>query len=154
LMLVRLRDPQCPPSPHEPHDVGLVLPLLRSLPPTYHSRFKIASTVLPTDWKPDATRVTRKLHIDSSPATRLARGGRPPPAPSAHRLADFEEFELADYAGIQDRRAKLAQCDARRTEKIRRLDEEDDMKFSHSIQFNAVPDWSSHYIAYSNLKKL
>ncbi|KAH6996985.1 SPX domain-containing protein [Ilyonectria destructans] len=28
------------------------------------------------------------------------------------------------------------------------------MKFSHSIQFNAVPDWSSYYIAYSNLKKL
>lgn len=28
------------------------------------------------------------------------------------------------------------------------------MKFSHSIQFNAVPDWSSHYISYSNLKKL
>ncbi|KAJ5038019.1 uncharacterized protein L3040_006892 [Drepanopeziza brunnea f. sp. 'multigermtubi'] len=28
------------------------------------------------------------------------------------------------------------------------------MKFSHSIQFNAVPDWSSKYIAYSNLKKL
>ncbi|KAI9666910.1 MAG: low-affinity phosphate transporter [Alyxoria varia] len=28
------------------------------------------------------------------------------------------------------------------------------MKFSHSIQFNAVPDWSSQYIAYSNLKKL
>lgn len=31
---------------------------------------------------------------------------------------------------------------------------EDQMKFSHSIQFNAVPDWSSHYISYSNLKKL
>ena len=31
---------------------------------------------------------------------------------------------------------------------------EDVMKFSHSIQFNAVPDWSSQYIAYSNLKKL
>ncbi|CAH1759858.1 7196_t:CDS:2 [Entrophospora sp. SA101] len=28
------------------------------------------------------------------------------------------------------------------------------MKFSHSIQFNAVPDWADHYIAYSNLKKL
>ncbi|RKF57917.1 putative transporter C3B8.04c [Golovinomyces cichoracearum] len=28
------------------------------------------------------------------------------------------------------------------------------MKFSHSIQFNAVPDWSSNYLAYSNLKKL
>ena len=34
------------------------------------------------------------------------------------------------------------------------LEEQDEMKFSHSIQFNAVPDWSSHYIAYSNLKKL
>lgn len=32
--------------------------------------------------------------------------------------------------------------------------EGEEMKFSHSIQFNAVPDWSSHYIAYSNLKKL
>ncbi|MCJ1338359.1 low-affinity phosphate transporter [Bachmanniomyces sp. S44760] len=28
------------------------------------------------------------------------------------------------------------------------------MKFSHSIQFNAVPDWSGNYIGYSNLKKL
>lgn len=27
------------------------------------------------------------------------------------------------------------------------------MKFSHSLQFNAVPDWSNHYVAYSNLKK-
>ena len=33
-------------------------------------------------------------------------------------------------------------------------DDDDAMKFSHSIQFNAVPDWSTHYIAYSNLKKL
>ncbi|GLA24083.1 low-affinity phosphate transporter [Aspergillus niger] len=30
----------------------------------------------------------------------------------------------------------------------------DKMKFSHSIQFNAVPDWSAYYLAYSNLKKL
>ncbi|KAI9832476.1 MAG: low-affinity phosphate transporter [Phylliscum demangeonii] len=28
------------------------------------------------------------------------------------------------------------------------------MKFSHSIQFNAVPEWSNYYISYSNLKKL
>ncbi len=33
-------------------------------------------------------------------------------------------------------------------------DEDEAMKFSHSIQFNAVPDWSSNYISYSNLKKL
>lgn len=28
------------------------------------------------------------------------------------------------------------------------------MKFAHSIQLNAVPEWSPYYIAYSNLKKL
>ena len=40
----------------------------------------------------------------------------------------------------------------RKLERIAKHD--DDMKFSHSIQFNAVPDWSSNYIAYSNFKKL
>ena len=28
------------------------------------------------------------------------------------------------------------------------------MKFSHSVQFNSVPEWSHEYINYSNLKKL
>lgn len=28
------------------------------------------------------------------------------------------------------------------------------MKFSHSLQFNAVPEWSSKYISYSHLKKI
>ncbi|BFZ56485.1 low-affinity phosphate transporter [Savitreella phatthalungensis] len=28
------------------------------------------------------------------------------------------------------------------------------MKFSHSLQFNSVPEWQDNYIAYSNLKKL
>ncbi|KAF9927710.1 low-affinity phosphate transporter, partial [Modicella reniformis] len=27
------------------------------------------------------------------------------------------------------------------------------VKFSHSLQFNTVPDWASDYVAYSNLKK-
>ena len=38
--------------------------------------------------------------------------------------------------------------------KLRQTSHSGEMKFSHSVQFNAVPDWSSHYIAYSNLKKL
>ncbi|USP81304.1 hypothetical protein yc1106_08578 [Curvularia clavata] len=41
----------------------------------------------------------------------------------------------------------------KRAQKLQQLREADDMKFSHSLQFNAVPDWSNHYIAYSNLKK-
>lgn len=38
--------------------------------------------------------------------------------------------------------------------KLREFSLLEKMKFSHSIQFNAVPEWSSHYISYSNLKKL
>ncbi|KAF4971924.1 hypothetical protein FSARC_1367 [Fusarium sarcochroum] len=68
-----------------------------------------------------------------------------------------EQFELVDYPPIQARRDaadRESRRQAKRDEKRRWLEEQDEMKFSHSIQFNAVPDWSSHYIAYSNLKKL
>lgn len=68
-----------------------------------------------------------------------------------------ETYELVDFAVTQQQtefKLREARRQAKRAEKVRRLDAEDEMKFSHSIQFNAVPDWSSHYIAYSNLKKL
>ena len=42
----------------------------------------------------------------------------------------------------------------KRLDKLESLAEAEEMKFSHSIQFNAVPDWSNNYISYSNLKKL
>lgn len=48
----------------------------------------------------------------------------------------------------QRRRDEKKEC------KLRTILAREEMKFSHSIQFNAVPDWSSHYISYSNLKKL
>ncbi|KAM0536785.1 hypothetical protein ACHAP6_002344 [Verticillium nonalfalfae] len=70
---------------------------------------------------------------------------------------DDDEFELVNYQPIQHRRqleARQARRDEKRFEKRLWLQAQDDMKFSHSIQFNAVPDWSSHYVAYSNLKKL
>ncbi|KAF5233671.1 hypothetical protein FANTH_12470 [Fusarium anthophilum] len=85
-----------------------------------------------------------KLQHDSSANTST----------SAHRS---EQFELVDYPPIQARRDaqdREARRQAKRDDKRRWLEEQDEMKFSHSIQFNAVPDWSSHYIAYSNLKKL
>ncbi|KAI8625088.1 SPX-domain-containing protein [Xylariaceae sp. FL1651] len=68
-----------------------------------------------------------------------------------HATANCEDFELDEYpqATVREQRAR-----AKREEKKQWLDDQDEMKFSHSIQFNAVPDWSSHYIAYSNLKKL
>ncbi|KAG5920309.1 hypothetical protein E4U42_006235 [Claviceps africana] len=68
-----------------------------------------------------------------------------------------DTFELVDYGPVGARK-DAADLEARRQEKrnhkLEWLESQDDMKFSHSIQFNAVPDWSSHYIAYSNLKKL
>jgi len=65
-------------------------------------------------------------------------------------------IELVDLATGAERRreAYRARRDKKAKRKLQRLLEEDEMKFSHSIQFNAVPDWSSHYISYSNLKKL
>ncbi|KAJ2901326.1 hypothetical protein MKZ38_001938 [Zalerion maritima] len=75
--------------------------------------------------------------------------------------AEVEEFELANYPPPHDARVDATGATARerrrqekRADKLKWLEEQDEMKFSHSIQFNAVPDWSSHYIAYSNLKKL
>jgi hypothetical protein len=62
-----------------------------------------------------------------------------------------DDFELDEYPRET---ARARRASAKREEKKRWLDLQDEMKFSHSIQFNAVPDWSSHYIAYSNLKKL
>lgn len=70
---------------------------------------------------------------------------------------DYESYELDDYEVITTRKDQIAReerRESRREEKRQWLEEQDEMKFSHSIQFNAVPDWSSHYIAYSNLKKL
>ncbi|KAJ0168346.1 putative transporter C3B8.04c [Colletotrichum tanaceti] len=72
-------------------------------------------------------------------------------------VAQTESYELADYNHITAQKTtenREAQLQQKRLWKRRWLEEQDDMKFSHSIQFNAVPDWSSHYIAYSNLKKL
>lgn len=102
------------------------------------------------------SRSTRPRNTDIQSSRTLAGGGSTI-APSGHLLTDFEEFELVDYIGIEERREEeqqLSQSEKKRAEKRKRLDEADEMKFSHSIQFNAVPDWSSHYIAYSNLKKL
>lgn len=82
----------------------------------------------------------------------LDRGGR--------RFNDApDEFELVEYPSAEQKHDDPAQerqrkYDIKRAEKRRWLEEQDEMKFSHSIQFNAVPDWSNHYIAYSTLKKL
>lgn len=77
----------------------------------------------------------------------------PAPAPLEHH----DSYELSDY-GLVHAHSAASQAQsleqAQRERKRRWLLAQDEMKFSHSIQFNAVPDWSSHYIAYSNLKKL
>lgn len=67
-----------------------------------------------------------------------------------------DAYELEDLAQPAGRRRieTRQQREEKSIEQLRTLTEEEEMKFSHSIQFNAVPDWSNHYIAYSNLKKL
>lgn len=71
--------------------------------------------------------------------------------------APDQAFELQDLAAptrpLQPRPHHDTEREQKRRQKLEQLREADDMKFSHSLQFNAVPDWSNHYIAYSNLKK-
>ncbi|KAK5208018.1 low-affinity phosphate transporter [Exophiala xenobiotica] len=59
-------------------------------------------------------------------------------------------IELESFGSAQAREANRSN---KRLRKLEQLAEREEMKFSHSIQFNAVPDWSSNYISYSNLKK-
>jgi hypothetical protein len=61
---------------------------------------------------------------------------------------------LQNPPGDKSALSPAARRSDKRLHKLERLAEQEEMKFSHSIQFNAVPDWSSNYIAYSNLKKL
>ncbi|EPQ62235.1 Bgt-5277 [Blumeria graminis f. sp. tritici] len=68
-----------------------------------------------------------------------------------------QEYELTSYNDIRLRKENV-RFDSNEAlnlaERFNHPIEDGDMKFSHSIQFNAVPDWGNHYIAYSNLKKL
>ena len=64
-----------------------------------------------------------------------------------HDLGSHDREEHRQHRRNEKREQK-------RERKLQRVLHEEEMKFSHSIQFNAVPDWSSHYIGYSNLKKL
>ncbi len=64
-------------------------------------------------------------------------------------------YELGPYPETRRRQEdRQSRGEEKRAEKRRWLQEQDEMKFSHNIQLNAVADWSSHYIAYSNLKKV
>jgi hypothetical protein len=68
-----------------------------------------------------------------------------------------DSYELTEYRHIQTSKRSHDIEKRRREKRVRKrawIETQDEMKFSHSIQFNAVPDWSTHYIAYSNLKKL
>ncbi|KAL2398557.1 putative transporter C3B8.04c [Exophiala dermatitidis] len=66
------------------------------------------------------------------------------------------DLETSDHQQpyLSSQREKSARRFKKRLEKLEELAWREEMKFSHSIQFNAVPDWSSNYISYSNLKKL
>ncbi|CAA9960289.1 hypothetical protein HRS9122_00883 [Pyrenophora teres f. teres] len=68
---------------------------------------------------------------------------------------DLRSFELQEIKHSTHKQAPARETkrQQKRREKLEQLREADEMKFSHSLQFNAVPDWSNHYIAYSNLKK-
>jgi hypothetical protein len=88
-------------------------------------------------------------HSSSPPATLDSYG----PYRDAESPHTFELQELHTCTHTAQEGPPESKRDRKRREKLEQLREADEMKFSHSLQFNAVPDWSNHYIAYSNLKK-
>lgn len=88
-------------------------------------------------------------HQIFNPRSLSPRTARPLPVASI----ELETFDASNPFPSSER-GKDTQRREKRLQKLEELAEREEMKFSHSIQFNAVPDWSSHYISYSNLKKL
>lgn len=86
--------------------------------------------------------------VTLSLASRQAGGQSSKPGDSIE-LDDFTDTGKRFVADEYQARHRL-----KSQRKLRELHRREAMKFSHSVQFNAVPDWSSHYISYSNLKKL
>ncbi|KIW14686.1 hypothetical protein PV08_07470 [Exophiala spinifera] len=82
------------------------------------------------------------------PHTRLSSISHNPTTPAGPSI------ELLPLDSRQKSPDRTAHQLTKRLRKLEQLAEREEMKFSHSIQFNAVPDWSSNYISYSNLKKL
>ena len=89
----------------------------------------------------------------SQPATLAAR--RDLPSDSVFELQELHRpTHQRREERLETRERRESKRERKRREKLEQLRAADEMKFSHSLQFNAVPDWSSHYIPYSNLKKL
>jgi len=108
-----------------------------SRPPGLHAQQPLAPT-----WQ------TRADNRDRGGSAQRTTSGGPS---EGIELVEYPTAEQKYRDAVRERERKY---DAKRAAKRRWLEQQDEMKFSHSIQFNAVPDWSNHYIAYSNLKKL
>ncbi|KAK8147762.1 hypothetical protein G3M48_001032 [Beauveria asiatica] len=106
--------------------------------------------------------VPRTVVVGPSPSHRShvsRRRSRSPPSSErggilSKSIPNADAIELLDYPEKPPQKPREQHRRDKRETKRLWLEAQDEMKFSHSIQFNAVPDWSSHYIAYSNLKKL
>ncbi|KAL2698913.1 hypothetical protein AAEP93_010301 [Penicillium crustosum] len=123
---------------------------------------RLPSGPLPRRWLLPRTPIPLNLSSTTLPPTQL---------PQAH-LAPLAQTDIKKALDVGESQEKTLEFDQPQGSRLRfwaealrrrahnashgNVDPESKakMKFSHSIQFNAVPDWSSNYIAYSNLKKL
>lgn len=137
-------------DPHAPTLEFTLVCRLWHRPPDHTSHALSACPTL-TRSAPAASRPPLWLPLLPPPTSTVARS-------VAHRdiLSDdiFELQELHKPTTDRQRAKRESNRERKRREKLEQLRAADEMKFSHSLQFNAVPDWSSHYISYSNLKKL
>jgi phosphate transporter len=105
---------------------------------------------------PDHHRHPSSVDIVPTTAANLDGYSRPAPVPEEFELEQLPPpaYPVPESSAERQRAWREERRARKRQEKLERLRQEAEMKFSHSLQFNAVPDWTNHYIAYSNLKKL
>ncbi|KAI9892758.1 MAG: low-affinity phosphate transporter [Vezdaea aestivalis] len=115
------------------------------------SVFKITSYKNISNPSSTASEPSQSTPADVVPSSLAVGRGR------TGRAEGHPAIELQDLPRVSAQRAanqRSLRRDTKRIQQLQELEKLDEMKFSHSIQFNAVSEWSPNYISYSNLKKL
>ena len=131
-------------SSHPGHEgaLGAIWPLLR-----------LAASIAASSRIESGSIVFGRLFTTANQAGRIttAAPSRQPQADGVHVSIELEDLTSGPSGSAHEGDTRHRR---QRERRYRELLRREAMKFSHSVQFNAVPEWSSHYINYSNLKKL
>ena len=91
----------------------------------------------------DEEKARGKRYTPKSPRRKYSKTDFQPPAGDYSRPITASQIQLAPFLVYP-----TEQAEEKKPLNVRR------MKFTHSLNLNAVPDWAEHYVNYSQLKKI